>query len=45
MWTEEPVTVVSAVLGHSSVRTTLEAYAHFYEADKIEYLERVAVSI
>lgn len=35
---QAPITTVSAVLGHSSVRTTFEAYAHFYEEDKTTYL-------
>ena len=39
-----PITAVSSILGHTSVRTTLEAYAHFYEDDKSMYLEKIAGS-
>ena len=42
---QAPITTVSAVLGHASVRTTLEAYAHFYEDDKAAYLSLLGTAL
>ena len=39
---QTPITAVSAIIGHTSVRTTFEAYAHFYEDDKVNYLNKIA---
>lgn len=37
-----PVTSVSQILGHASVKMTLDVYSHFYEKDSEVWLNRLA---
>jgi integrase len=36
-----PITTVSYVLGHASVKMTLDIYGHYYEDDTVEWMEKL----
>lgn len=40
-----PVTTVSHVLGHASVKMTLDVYSHFYEKDTEVWMNRLSASL
>lgn len=40
-----PVTTVSHILGHASVKMTLDVYSHFYEKDTEVWMNRLSESL
>mgnify|MGYP000603165546 CR=1 FL=1 len=37
-----PITTISYILGHSSIKMTLDTYAHYYEDDSAEWMDRLS---
>ena len=40
-----PITTISEILGHSSIKITLDTYSHWYEGDSAEWLQKLSVSL
>lgn len=40
-----PVTTISEILGHSSIKITLDTYSHWYEGDSAEWLNKLGASL
>jgi hypothetical protein len=40
-----PITVLSKILGHSSLQLTLNSYGYLYRSDAVSFLEKVEKSI
>ena len=37
-----PITTITYILGHSSIKMTLDTYAHYYEDDSAEWMDRLS---
>lgn len=40
-----PITTISEILGHSSIKITLETYSHWYEGDSAAWLQKLGTSM
>jgi integrase len=40
-----PITTISEILGHSSIKITLDTYSHWYEGDSAEWLSKLGKSL
>ncbi len=40
-----PITTISEILGHSSIKITLDTYSHWYEGDSAEWLKKLGSSL
>ncbi len=40
-----PITTISEILGHSSIKITLETYSHWYEGDSAAWLQKLGTSL
>lgn len=40
-----PITTISEILGHSSIKITLDTYSHWYEGDSAEWLQKLGKSL
>ena len=40
-----PITTISDILGHSSIKITLETYSHWYEGDSAAWLQKLGTSL
>jgi len=40
-----PITTISEILGHSSIKITLETYSHWYEGDSATWLQKLGTTM
>ncbi len=40
-----PITTISEILGHSSIKITLETYSHWYEGDSAAWLQKLGTAL
>jgi integrase len=40
-----PITTISEILGHSSIKITLETYSHWYEGDSAKWLQKLGTTM
>jgi integrase len=40
-----PITTISEILGHSSIKITLDTYSHWYEGDSATWLQKLGTSL
>jgi integrase len=40
-----PITTISEILGHSSIKITLDTYSHWYEGDSADWLQKLGKSM
>lgn len=40
-----PITTISEILGHSSIKITLETYSHWYEGDSAAWLQKLGTTL
>ena len=40
-----PITTISEILGHSSIKITLDTYSHWYEGDSAEWLQKLGTTL
>lgn len=40
-----PITTISEILGHSSIKITLDTYSHWYEGDSADWLQKLGARL